>query len=147
MATLRSLSLAGILGLSVFAFTGGCSSDSDHHDRVSRSGGDDDVVLGRDIERAPNTAGKLPRDARSVDEGRNGGTLSYSSRGDGEVYLVDRSADTVIWDGKIRDGDRVTVDPGRNRIEINGREQANIDLKSNDRFQLYFLETGSHSRY
>jgi hypothetical protein len=135
MATLRNLSFAGLLGLGVLA---GCSS-SDRHTSSERR--DRDVTLsGGRVEVDPNTARKVPRDARVVDEGR-GGTLGYAARGDGEVYLTDASAQTVIWDAKVRDGDRISVDPNRNRIEINGREQTKIDLKSSDRFQLYFLPT------
>jgi hypothetical protein len=140
MATLRNLSLAGILGLGILA---GCDSGNDRTSSRDRNNGD--VVLsgerrGEPVDVDPHTARKVPRDARVVDEGA-GSTLSYSARGDGEVYLNDRSADTVIWDAKVRDGDRITVDPGRNRIEINGREQTKIDLKSTDRFQLFFLGT------
>jgi hypothetical protein len=138
MATLRNLSFLGMLGLGVLA---GCSS-SDKHSSRDRNG---DVVLsserrGEPVDVDPHTARKVPHEARVVDEGR-GGTISYAARGDGEVYLTDASAQTVIWDAKARDGDRITVDPNRNRIEINGREQTNIDLKSGDRFQLYFLPT------
>ena len=142
MATLRNLSLAGILGLGLVA---GCSSSDRHSSRDSNG----DVVLsgerrGEPVDVDPHTARKVPRDARVVDEG-TGSTLSYSARGDGEVYLNDRSADTVVWDSKVRDGDRITIDPGRNRIEINGREQTKIDLKSSDRFQLYFLGTDNRN--
>jgi hypothetical protein len=139
MATLRNLSFAGLLGLGILA---GCSS-SDRHSSSERR--DRDATLsGERVDVDPHTARHVPRDARVVDEGR-GSTLSYSARGDGEVYLTDSSASAVIWDSKVRDGDRITVDPSRNRIEINGREQTNIDLKSNDRFQLYFLPTDFRS--
>jgi hypothetical protein len=139
MATLRNLSLAGILGLGLVA---GCGSSNDRTSSRVRNG---DVVLsgerrGEPVDIDPLTARKVPRDARVVDEGA-GGALGYTARGDGEVYLNDRSADAVIWDAKVRDGDRITVDPDRNRIEINGREQTKIDLKSTDRFQLFFLGT------
>jgi hypothetical protein len=138
MATLRNLSFAGLLGLGILA---GCSSSDKHSSSSSSERRGGDVVLsGERVDVDPHTARKVPRDARVVDEGRSS-TLSYSARGDGEVYLVDSSANTVIWDSKTRDGDRITVDPGRNRIEINGREQTKIDLKSNDRFQLYYLPT------
>lgn len=138
MTTLRNLSLAGILGLGFLA--SGCGS-SDHHSISSSERRDRDATLsGERVEVDPHTSRRVPRDARVVDEGR-GSTLSYSARGDGEVYLTDASASAVIWDSKVRDGDRINVDPSRNRIEINGREQTKIDLKSNDRFQLYFLPT------
>ena len=138
MATLRNLSFAGLLGLGVLA---GCSSSDRHSSSSERRDRDVALSSGR-VEVDPNTARKVPRDARVVDEGR-GGTLGYAARGDGEVYLTDASAQAVIWDSKVRDGDRITVDPNRNRIEINGREQTKIDLKSSDRFQLYFLPTDS----
>ena len=145
MTTFRHLILAGVLGAGLFA--GGCSAfDNDHDsDRDSRSSRDydryDDARSSRDVDRASGTASKLPRDARMVDEVR-GGRLSYTARYDGEVYLYDATARRVIWDGRVRDGDRITVDPDKNRIALNGKEQADIDLKSNDRFELYFLETG-----
>jgi hypothetical protein len=139
MTTLRNVSFAALLGLGVLA---GCGSTDRRSDsRSSSERRDRDVTLsGERVDVDPHTARKVPRDARVVDEGR-GGTLGYAARGDGEISLVDSSAQTVIWDSKVRDGDRITVDPNRNRIEINGREQTKIDLKSSDRFQLHFLPT------
>ena len=135
MATIGNLALSGAIGLGILA---GCSSDDRHTSRERRD--NEPVLSGERVDVDPHTSNKVPRDARVVDEGR-GSTLSYSARGDGEIYLTDASARTVIWDSKVRDGDRISVDPSRNRIEINGREQTNIDLKSTDRFQLYFLGT------
>jgi hypothetical protein len=66
--------------------------------------------------------------------------MSYTARDSGEVYVYDASARTVIWSGHVRDGDRVTVNPDKNRIAVNGREEADIDLKSNHRFELYSLD-------
>ena len=137
MTTLRNLSFAGLLGLGILV---GCDSHDHHTSSGSERRGGDVVLSGERVDVDPHTARHVPRDARVVDEGR-GSTISYSARGDGEVYLTDSSAQTVIWDSKVRDGDRISVDPSRNRIEINGREQTNIDLKSTDRFQLYFLGT------
>src|SRR5690242_2640604 len=101
MATIRNLALSGLIGLGILA---GCSSSDDRH--VSRERRSSEPVLsGERVEVDPHTSNKVPRDARVVDEGR-GSTLSYTARGDGEVYLADASARTVIWDGKVRDGDR-----------------------------------------
>ena len=79
----------------------------------------------------------VPRSARPVDE-THGGRLDYAVRDDGRVYLADYSARTVIWDGSVRRGDRIYVNPDKNRIELNGKKQADIDLKSNHRFVLFF---------
>jgi hypothetical protein len=140
MTAFRNLTLAGALGLSLLA--AGCSAfDNDHHSsRDSR----DDARVSRDVERESGAARSLPRDARVVDEVR-GGRMSYAARDSGTVYLYDATARTIVWDGRVRDGDRVTVNPDKNRIEINGKEQADIDLKSNHRFELY--STDRSSRY
>jgi deoxycytidine triphosphate deaminase len=66
----------------------------------------------------------------------------------GSVFKIFTNVNSEIVDPKnFSEKSFVTVDPQRNRIEINGREQANIDLKNQNRFQLYYLETGySRSR-
>ncbi len=148
MTTLRNLSLAGVLGLTVL--TAGCSlleGDSSRSDR-DRDRDRDGVILSsdrdrdrdrdRNVERESGASRGVPRDARVVDEGR-GGTLSYSTRDEGTVYLVDETAGAVVWDQRVRDGDRITVDPDKNAIEVNGRSATKLDLKSNNRFALYFL--------
>ena len=138
MTTIRNLTLAGVLGLGLLA--SGCSAFDNDHDHDHHSSRDydryDSSRTSGDVERAPGTSRSLPRDARMVDEVR-GGRMSYTARDSGTVALYDATARTVVWDGHVRDGDHVTVNPDRNRIEINGKEQADIDLKSNHRFELY----------
>jgi len=145
MTAFRNLTLAGVLGLSLLAV--GCT-DTDHHEHhVSRDYDRyDDSRASADVERAAGTSRSLPRDARMVDEVR-GGRMSYTARDSGAVSLYDATARTVVWDGHVRDGDRVTVNPDKNRIEINGKEQADIDLKSNHRFELYSTDVGRSRRY
>lgn len=141
-----ALGLAAMLGLTTMA---GCSAlgigddDNDDDIRVSRddrSSRDDDVVLSgdRDVDVAGSTANKVPKDARVVDSGS--GSLTYTAREDGSVYLYDEDARRVVWDERIRDGDRVAIDPDNNRIDLNGRAQSRIDLTSDHRFRLYYLE-------
>ena len=145
MTTFHKITLAGVLGISLLA--GGCSafdnddrSDRDRYDtRSSRDRYDDRSVSRGDVEREAGAARALPRDARLVDEVRSG-RLSYTARDRGTIYLYDATARRIIWDGRVDDGARVTVNPDKNRIEVNGREQADIDLKSNNRFELYFSD-------
>jgi len=136
MTTLRNLTLAGVLGLGLMAGAG--CTDTEHHEHHSSRDYDrhDTSRVSGDVERASGTSRSLPRDARMIEEVR-GGRLNYTARDSGEVSLYDATARTVIWDGHVRDGDHVTVNPDKNRIEINGKEQADIDLKSNHRFELY----------
>lgn len=156
----KTFGLAAVLGLATLtgcsAFEGDSNDDDDF--RVSRDR-DEDVILSGDryddryrdrdrdrdrdrydpdVDIAPSTANKVPRDARVVDSGSN--SLSYTAREDGSVYLYDEDARAVVFDARLRDGDRVSVDPDANRIEVNGRQQGRIDLKSDHNFRLYFLE-------
>lgn len=103
----------------------GCTHDNRTYDR--RGG----------VEVDQGTSFGVPRSARPVDE-THGGRLDYSVPDDGRVYLADDSARSVIWDGRVRRGDRVYINPDKNRIELNGKKQADIDLKSNHRFVLFF---------
>ena len=151
MTTFHKITFASVLGLSLLA--GGCNafnddrSDRDRYDdrydtrssRSSRDRYDDGRVSRGDVEREAGAARALPRDARLVDEVRSG-RMSYTARDRGTVYLYDATARRIIWDGRVDDGARVSVIPDKNRIEVNGREQADIDLKSNNRFELYFSD-------
>jgi len=141
-----ALGLAAMLGLTTMA---GCSAlgigddDNDDDIRVSRddrSSRDDDVVLSgdRDVDVAGSTANKVPKDARVVDSGS--GSLTYTAREDGSVYLYDEDARRVVWDARLRQDDRVSVSADDNRVEVNGRSATSIDLKSDHNFRLYFLE-------
>jgi hypothetical protein len=133
MLNWRSMMFAGLFGLAMVA---GCSSDD--WGGSSKSDRDDDARTARgDVDRASGAAKKLPTDARVVDEGRDT-TLRYEAREAGTVHLFDDSANMVVFSKKVKDGDRITVDPDKNRIEVNGAKEASIDLKSTDRFQLYF---------
>lgn len=133
-ASICGASLAALLALG----TAGCSS-SDRDDRISRDRDryDDPILSGERVERDSDASRKLPRDANIVDEGR--GSLRYNVRDRGIVYVYDVDAATVVWNDKVDDGDRVSVDPDKNKIEINGREATKIDLKSDHRFRIYFL--------
>jgi hypothetical protein len=141
MSTFRNIMLAGVLGLGLGL--SGCSAFDNDHDRDHHSSRDydryDNTRTSGDVERAAGAATHLPRDARMVDEVK-GGKLSFVARDSGEAYVYDANARTVVWSGHVRDGDRLTVNPDKNRIEINGRDQADIDLKSNHRFEVYTLD-------
>jgi hypothetical protein len=133
MLPLRSMAFASLFGLAILS---GCSSD----DGIFGSGDrdrDDDAVTAGDVERSAGAAKKLPADARVVDVGR-GTSLSYEARDSGAIHLFDDTANTVVFSKRVTDGDRITVDPDKNRIEINNRQESDIDLASDHRFRLYF---------
>ena len=142
---LAALGCAALLGLVTVAGCRARGMGDDDNDRVSSRRDrdrdrDGDVVLSgdRDVDVASSTANKVPKDARVVDSGS--GSMSYTARDDGSVYLYDEDARTVVWDARVRADDRVTIDADKNRIEVNGRSPTSIDLKSDHRFRLYYLE-------
>jgi hypothetical protein len=134
------------VALGATLLTVGCSSSDDHADRHRTTSSDrsdrhyDDTRLSGDRYDARTLEIRgLSRDARIVEETRRpGDTLNFTPRDSGRVYLVDVTKSEVVWDKNIRDGDRVFVDPDHNKIAVNGRDDVKIDLKSNNRFQLYF---------
>ena len=148
MTQFRTLSFASLLAISLLAGCSAFEGDNDRSDRDTNRDRNSDSdrssrTAGGNVDRDTGTSNRVPRDARVVDEGRggSGSALRYTADYDGTVYLVDSSAGVVVWDQRVRDRDRVEVTPGANRITVNGKESANIDLKKNDRFQLYFLES------
>lgn len=146
MHTAKKLSMLGlVLASGVVTGCGMFDNDSDrdhdrsvrHDDRYDRDY-DRGRTAGEKVERDLGTSRQVPRDARVVEEGR--GAQSFTAPRSGSVYVEDYDANTVVWDGKVREGDRVTVVPEKNRISINGKDQTSIDLKADHRFRVYFLE-------
>jgi hypothetical protein len=138
MTSLRNLSLIGLIAFG--AALAGCTSDhyrtrSDPYDHRY----DDSRTSSDRLDARPLEIRGLSRDARLVEETRRpGDTMSFTARDSGRAYLVDVTKGNVVWDKSVRDGDRVSVDPDHNKIAVNGHDDVKIDLKSNDRFQLYF---------
>jgi len=144
MTSLRNLSLIGLIAFG--AALAGCTSSDDHGGRVSRIDPtdhydryDDSRTSSDRLDARPLDIRGLSRDARLVEETRRpGDTMSFTARDPGRAYLVDVTKGDVVWDKSIRDGDRVSIDPDHNKIAVNGHDDVKIDLKSNNRFQLYF---------
>jgi hypothetical protein len=119
VANLKILSIAS-LALLLLA---GCSE----HGRTYTQG----------VQRDENTSYEIPPGATIVGE-TTGGRLEYLVPRDGKVYLGDDTAHVIVWDGRVREGARVFINPDKNRIEIDGKEQAKIDLKRKHRFTLFY---------
>src|SRR5438552_11732861 len=79
----------------------------------------------------------IPTGAVQVDEGTD--RLTYTPRRSGTVYVYDVDDDRLVYQGRVRDGDRLTIDPETNRLELNGRQVVDRDLKRKDRHRIYFF--------
>jgi hypothetical protein len=78
----------------------------------------------------------VPEGSVQVDEGK--GRMEYTAKSPGTVYVYDVTQDRLVYETKVRDGDRVTVDPEANRLEVNGKQDVNRDLQRDDRHRIYF---------
>src|SRR4051812_36889857 len=78
----------------------------------------------------------VPEGSVQVDDGK--GRLEYTAKHSGTVYVYDVTQDRLVYQTQVRDGDRVSVDPAANRLEVNGRQDVNRDLRRDDRHRIYF---------
>ena len=85
---------------------------------------------------------KVPQESISVAKVQQAPVTWMADR-TGTLYVVDVPDDTVVYQGTIRTGQTVTVDPQVRRITIDGREVPEGEkIKSGHRHELY-LKTGA----
>jgi hypothetical protein len=78
----------------------------------------------------------VPEGSVQVDEGK--GRLDYTAKRSGTVYVYDVTQDRLVYQTPVRDGDRVSIDPDANRLELNGRQDVDRNLRRDDRHRIYF---------
>ena len=91
-----------------------------------------------------NGSSTIPREARKVADGN--GQLSYTCQSDGRVYLYDMTNRLVVDNRTLRRGERYSVNPDRNRIDVNGKRVSDRDLKSEHNHHIYFLPSNPDDR-
>src|SRR4051812_7603355 len=67
----------------------------------------------------------IPEGSVQVDEGK--GKMTYDAKRAGQVYVYDVDQDRLVYQGRVRDGDRVVIDPESNRLELNGKQAVERD--------------------
>ena len=117
MTPLRQIFACSVLGLAVAVGTG-CSSQAPLEDYT---------------EARPTG---VPSDA--VVSGTGTATLMFTPVTDGRVYIYDRTAEKVLYEGVVRRGEQVQVDSKENRILVAGRVASDRDLKPGHDKEIYF---------
>ena|SRR5689334_14849951 len=79
--------------------------------------------------------GAVPTDAHELGSGR--GKVSATAVRSGEVWVLDETANKLVWSGDVRRDDRIVVDPGANKIIVGGDTKAEHALSSDHRFIIY----------
>ena len=79
----------------------------------------------------------IPSDARDVTSGS--GKLSYTAEDSGNVFVLDSDKDKKVFEGHVRKGDQIVLDPSQDRIVVAGENaDHNESLKSDHRYRIYF---------
>lgn len=79
----------------------------------------------------------VPRTARTAKRGM--GKLSYTTEDAGTVYLVDISAQQLVFELQLKKGKKFTADPSRDQIYLNDEPYQGIDLRRDNEHAIYFL--------
>ena len=78
----------------------------------------------------------IPDSARLVAEDQ--GRVEFVAPSDGEVYVEDNSADKLLYSGKIDEGERLEVDPKKDRLTIDGRMVRDQRIRDLNSFRVFF---------
>ena len=78
----------------------------------------------------------IPQSARLVADGQ--GDVDFVAPNDGMVYVYDRGAGDLIYSGRILEGERVEVEPMKDRITLNGRTVMDKQIRDNNEIRVFF---------
>jgi hypothetical protein len=81
----------------------------------------------------------IPRGAQRVASGR-GDLAIHAAPADGTVYVYDESAQRVIHQRDLRRGNSFQIFPAEDYVNVNSRKAAEVQMGSNGRHALYFVE-------
>src|SRR3954471_13958888 len=62
----------------------------------------------------------IPAQAEKLTSGRGGDMIQARAPHNGKMYVLDESDNKLVWSGKVRSDDRVTVDPSGGAVKLNG---------------------------
>src|SRR3954467_13160927 len=84
----------------------------------------------------PERCDEIPARAEVVGEGTR--TVTANAPGDGTVYVWDKTANKMIYTGKVERGDVVTVDAHRNRVLFNDKTALDRNLIDDHNYKVFF---------
>lgn len=78
----------------------------------------------------------VPSSARLVAEDK--GNIDFIAPGDGFVFIEDENANKLLYRGRMREGERLEVEPVEDRIAINGRTVRDQKIRDLNNVRVYF---------
>ena len=74
--------------------------------------------------------------ARMVKEGR--GTLTYTARDAGDVYVYNKGNGRLVYMGAVAKGQTVEVDPAADQVLVGGKVATSREIPDKDEYQIYY---------
>jgi hypothetical protein len=68
----------------------------------------------------------------------NQGRVDFTAPSDGHVYLEDRSANKLVYSGKLNHGERLTVEPNKDRVMVDGRTVQDMKIRDLNTLRVFF---------
>ena len=78
----------------------------------------------------------IPDKAHSVESGV--GSVEWTARNDGDVWVYDSDTKKMIYTGPVREGDRVRVDAAGDKVLVGGKTVSERPISDEHRYQIYF---------
>ena len=78
----------------------------------------------------------IPKSARLVAEDK--GDVDFVAPQDGMVYVYDRGAGNLLYSGRIRESERVRVEPRDDRITLNGQTVMDKQIRDNNEIRIFY---------
>ena len=78
----------------------------------------------------------IPSSARLVAEDQ--GRSDFVAPSDGEVFVEDRSANKLLYSGKMNEGERLRVDPMDDKLTIDGRTVRDQRIRDLNNLRIFF---------
>jgi hypothetical protein len=79
----------------------------------------------------------IPSSARLVAED-TASRSDFVAPSDGDVYVEDKSANKLLYSGKINEGERLQVDPLKDRLTINGQTVRDQKIRDLNNVRIFF---------
>lgn len=145
---LRQHLITGLIAATCFAGVGcedlGLSGDDSssssrrEQDRERLERRDDRIIGSRTDARIDDRGlDGIPSDARRVTTGE-GRELFFEAEERGTLYVYDADDRRVVFSGPLYPGENFMMDPGADRVEVNGKQAADFNLRAGHRYEVYF---------
>jgi hypothetical protein len=77
----------------------------------------------------------IPNDADRLASGR--GEVTATATRDGEVWILDKDDNRIVWSGDVRREDRIEIETKDNRIRVGGETKSERPLDSEHEYVIY----------